>query len=233
MHEALVSYLYDEATPEETRDFRAHLNECSPCRAEYEAFGRVRETLQQWQLEDVPAVRVVARSGGESKGPLSLIKELLAVMPLWSRVLGAAAAAILVLAVMGTEVSVGSGGVSLRFDLLRRDGAQLSPTPRLSEHELENVRAEIRSIVNTMLVESELKYEAGLSERLASFETQIQSMQSSELARLSARLREAKSRLTALERDVDRRQGLDLTDILFGELIDPSSETTNGRRGSD
>src|SRR5215510_10910941 len=107
MHEALVGYLYDEATPEENRLVQAHVAECAACKQELEAFERVRGMLQQWQLDDLPVVRVVSERDAGDRSMLSALKELLLVTPLWAKALGAAASALLVFAVIGTDLNVG------------------------------------------------------------------------------------------------------------------------------
>jgi len=52
---------------------------------------------------------------------LEVLKELLTVAPLWVKLIGAVAMVMLVLAVIGTDLSVGRGGVSFHADLLRHD----------------------------------------------------------------------------------------------------------------
>ena len=119
MHEALVSYLYNEATAEEARRVEEHTARCAPCKQELASFERVRDHLQQWQLDDMPIVRVVTEPQQGRRSAIDVLKELFGVMPVWAKAVGAVAAALLVFAVMGTSVSIGSGGVSLRADLLR------------------------------------------------------------------------------------------------------------------
>src|SRR5947208_6090753 len=118
MHEALVAYLYDEATAEERVLLNAHLTDCASCAQELQAFERVRTMLQQWQIDDLPVVRVVA-DGSRERSVLTKLKELFSVTPMWAKALGAVAMAMLVLAILGTDVRVGSGGVSFHADLLR------------------------------------------------------------------------------------------------------------------
>ena len=60
MHEALLAYLYDEATPEESTLVNSHIAGCVSCEQELRAFERVRTTLQQWQIDDLPVLRLVA-----------------------------------------------------------------------------------------------------------------------------------------------------------------------------
>jgi len=76
MHEALVSYLYDEATAEETSRVEAHLTQCPACKQELHSFERVRGMLQQWQLDDLPVVRVVAERSSDQRSMLGVLREL-------------------------------------------------------------------------------------------------------------------------------------------------------------
>lgn len=49
--EELVAYLYGEATTEEAKAFRTHLNACAVCREELAAFGAVRGAVGAWRAE--------------------------------------------------------------------------------------------------------------------------------------------------------------------------------------
>src|SRR5258706_5502450 len=162
MHEALVSYLYNEATPEESRRFEAHLTECAACKQELHSFESVRSMLQQWQLDDLPVVRVVTERASGDRSMLEVLKELLTVTPLWVKAIGAAAMAMLVLAVIGTDLSVGRGGVSFHADILRRDrnaqpvsvgGDRNTASPQDSN--IEQVRTEVKSLVNQLIAASD------------------------------------------------------------------------------
>ena len=88
MHEALVSYLYNEAAAEERGTVEAHLTKCAACKEELKSFERVRGMLQQWQLDDLPVVRVVAERGDRSLR--AVLRELLSLTPAWAKALGAA-----------------------------------------------------------------------------------------------------------------------------------------------
>jgi hypothetical protein len=235
MHEALVSYLYNEATPEESGRVQAHLTECAACKQELHSFERVRGMLQQWQLDDLPVVRVVTERASGERSMLAVLKELLSVTPLWAKALGAVAMAMLVLAVIGTDVSVGKGGVSFHADLLRRgqNGPPVAGTnaalPNASG--IEQVRTEVKSLVNQLIAESERQQRDEIKAQLVSLESQLQSMHSADLAKLAARIQEQQARLKTIQQDIDRREGLDLTDILFSEASKPSERSTSG--GSD
>lgn len=229
MHEALVAYLYDEATPDESRRIEAHLTACAACKHELTAFERVRGMLQQWQLDDLPIVRVVAE---RQRSMIAVLKELFSMTPLWARALGAVAMAMLVLAVIGTDVSVGRGGVSFHADLLRRDRAA-EPVNALNTAapggaNIEQIRAEVNAMVNQLIANSERQQKEEIKTQLVSLESQLQGMHSADLAKLVTRIQEQQQRLKTIERDIDRREGLDLTDILFSEVSKPGERPTSG-----
>ena len=234
MHEALVSYLYKEATAEETRSVEAHLNRCAACKEELHSFERVRGMLQQWQLDDLPVVRVVAEREAGGRSMLALIKELLSVTPIWAKALGAVAMALFVLAVIGTDFSAGRDGVSFRADLFRRGqtGQAVEGTNTASPNaNIEQMRAEVKSLVNQLIAESERQQRDEIKAQLVILESQLQNMHSADLSRLAARIQEQQARLRTIERDIDRREGLDLTDILFSEVSKPGERSQTG--GSD
>jgi hypothetical protein len=241
MHEALVAYLYKEATPDEARRFEAHLNDCAACEQELTGFERVRQQLQQWQVVDLPIVRVVADPQPMRRSFLAVAKELLTVMPVWAKVAGVAAMALVLLAVTGTSFSVGRDGVSLRADLLRRQPPPPQPSASAqpdaqyaSAAQLEQLRANMAALVSQKIAESERQQKEDLKAELVSLQTDLQSMRSADLAKIVARVQEHQSRLQTIERDLDRREGSDLTDLLFSEVLtQPRSQAGNPPGGGD
>lgn len=235
MRETLVSYLYNEATADESRTVEAHLTRCAACRQEFASFERVRGMLQQWQLDDLPVVRVETASR-KRRSALEALKELLAVAPLWTKLAGAVAMALLVLAVMGTEMSIGSNGFTMRADMFGRgQGVQTAAAATDSDMNarLEQIRAEIKILVNREIAESEREQSEALKAQLVSFESQIQDMHAADLSKLAARIQEQRAKLKTLERDIDRREGIDLTDILFSELTSEPSSQPGTQKGGD
>src|ERR1044071_1637139 len=240
MHEALMTYLYDETTPDEARRFEQHLTSCASCTAELMAFKRVREQLQQWQFDELPIVRVVADPHPERRSTLTVLKELFTVMPLWAKAMGVVATAMLVLSVMGTSISVGRNGVSFQADLLRRQSHAETPAPPdlqntryASAEQLEQARAELTALVSRLVAESERQQKDELAARLVSLESQLQNAHSADLARVVARIQEHQSKIRTLERDIDRREGSDLTDILFSELMSKPNPRAATETGSE
>src|SRR5262249_24367329 len=126
-HEDLVSYLYGEVTAEQARRVESHLAGCSRCGEELAAFRRVRTALQGWELNDMPIVRVALPP--QRRSAAAILKELVGVARAWAKVLGAAAAAMLVLAVMGTDISFGHGDFHFGSRLLGW-GATPQPSPK-------------------------------------------------------------------------------------------------------
>ena len=230
MHEAVVSYLYNEATPEEARHVQAHLAECSDCKHELAAFEHVRGLLQQWQIDEMPVVRVVTES---RRSALSVLKELLTLTPIWAKALGAVAMAMIVLAVMGTEVSIGSGGgFSARVDLLHRGRGAQPGVPQMDPNTAGPASLEqIRALVNSMIIDSERQQRDELKAQLVGLESQLSSMRSADLVKLAQRIQDHQTRLKTIERDIDRREGLDLTDILFSEVTNKPARSSIAAQG--
>lgn len=232
MHEAVVAYLYDEATAKERSRVNAHLTQCAACEQELKAFEHVRGMLQQWQIDDLPVVRVVTDRASQ-KSMLTVLKELFTVTPIWAKALGAVAMAMLLLAIIGTDVRVGSGGVSFHADLFRNRTAvainanDVKKSPA-SDTGIEQVRTELRSLVNQLIADGERQQKEEIKLQLVGLESQLQNMRSADLAKLATRIQEHQQRLKTLEQDIDRREGLDLTDILFSEVSKPTERSTGG-----
>ena len=243
MREALVSYLYNEATPEETRLVQEHLVACTACKQEVTAFERVRGMLQQWQLDDMPIVRLVAEPPSSRRSALAVLKELFTVTPVWVKALSAVAMALLIFAVMGTNISIGREGFSFSADILRRQ--PVARTENLAGNQntgdfiktadLERVRADVKIFVSQMIAESERQQKDDLKAQLVSLESQLQNMHTADLAKIATRIQEHQLRLKTIEQDIDRHEGSDLTDILFSELINKpeTKSTTVTAGGSD
>ncbi|MBI3652348.1 MAG: zf-HC2 domain-containing protein [Acidobacteria bacterium] len=239
MHELLVTYLYGETAPEESLRFEKHLLDCLSCRQELSAFEGVRESLQQWQFDEVPNVRVVT-ANAERKSALGLLKELFMIMPLWAKGLGAVALAMLVLAVLGTEVKIGKDGFSYRADVFRKGDPSTAQTGgatgtdtvavKLSKEQLEQIRAGLMQEVTTLIAQSEQAQKEEVKTQLVNFQTQLKDMRSAELVKIAAQVQQHNLKIQTIEHDIDRREGLGLTDILLGE-----SNTSNerGKTGSD
>lgn len=96
--EDLVTYLYDEMTAEEARDFSAHLQQCDACRAEFRVFHQVHDSIIAWRNETIGATPPVS-AGATSPvvvtgafiqherklSALAALREFFSVSPLWLR----------------------------------------------------------------------------------------------------------------------------------------------------
>jgi hypothetical protein len=223
MHEALVSHLYNEATPEESSRVQAHINECKTCAEELASFERVRGMLQKWQVDELPEVQIVTKEhAARRRTALSLLKELFTITPIWGKAIGGLAAAMLVLAIMGTNVNIGRGGISISVGMSR--GRTLEPPQTYAEN-IQQVRAECQ----TLIAASEQQQSEALKLQLVSLEAELQNAHEVDLAKLVARIQQQRELIKSLERDIDRREGLALSDILFSEV----TARSNGAQGSD
>ena len=219
MHEALVSYLYDEATPDETARVKAHLKSCSSCSEELTAFQRVRGMLQSWELEDVPMMRI-SIDPAPKRSTLVQLKDLFLALPLWTQSLGAIATAMLVLALLGTEVHVGKDGFALRMSLFQRDQPINSGISQ----------AQMEAFVSQLVAEKQNQQTTDLLRKIADIQAS-QDSSSSDLAKLAARIKEQHVKIEGLERDIDRREGLSLTDLLLNGDSDRSGSTSGTGAG--
>jgi hypothetical protein len=228
-HEDLVSYLYGEVTPEQACRVEAHLTECSRCDDELAAFRRVRSSLGEWELNDMPIMRVALPH--PRKSAVVVLKELFEVAPVWAKVLGAAAAAMLVLAVMGTDISIGHNGFHFGTRLLGIGGRTQEPPPPGLQPKIETVsmtRDEVKAFVNEQILERERAQKEVMTQELARMEAWLKNAHSNDFAKLSVLVQQQREQIKNLQRDIDRREGLDVTDILFS-----SNGTDRSRRGLD
>ena len=141
--------------------------------------------------------------------------------------------AVVVLAVLGTDVSIGREGFSFHANLLRRaEPASVNTGDKgsasLNVSNVEQVRTEVRTLVNQLIAESERHQSEEIKAQLVSLESQLQTMHTADLARLASRIQEHQARLKTIERDIDRREGLDLTDILFSDAGKSAERVTGG-----
>jgi hypothetical protein len=76
----------------------------------------------------------------------------------------------------------------------------------------------VKILVSEMIAESERQQRDALKAQLVSLEAQLQNIHSANLAKIATRIQEHQVRLKTIERDIDRHEGSDLTDILFSEM---------------
>ena len=131
----LVTVLYGEATKAERAEFEAHRAGCTVCAEDFAAFGEVRQSLQGWEVERVPEIRVEIRPSLWER-----VRQSFVMLPTSARWVAAGACAMLLLAVVNTDLNVGPNGVSFRTGLIPRpaessvvrvvpNGDSVLPTP--------------------------------------------------------------------------------------------------------
>ena len=237
-HEEMVAYLYQEAAADEASRFESHLNDCASCQEEMAAFGRVRDQLQQWQLADLPVLRVVAETRPERRSFLAVLKELFAVMPIWIKAASLAAMALVVMAATGSRVSIGRDGIALSSGFgtkpsanVPTDSAPPARVPFVRPEQLEQVRADLNALVSERIAASEREQKEQLKTELVSLQAELKNLRTADLAKIVARVQEHQSRLLTIERDLDRREGSDITDLLFSELTTKENRAPGMSRG--
>lgn len=92
----LVSYLYEEISPAESRIFEAHLKSCKACRSEFAEFTAVRDAVGVWRNEilavapsspvtDVPRMPVTDLNEQPKRSAMAAFREFFSLSPMWLR----------------------------------------------------------------------------------------------------------------------------------------------------
>jgi hypothetical protein len=212
--ELLVSVLYNEATPEERAEFEAHRHRCAACDDEFAAFSTVREGLGQWELERIPHIKVEVRPSLVAR-----LKQAFALLPATMRLATAGACALLVLAALNTEISVGNGGVTFRTGLRPPTTGAVQQSPAIDEARIEQMVAErVDASVRSQLV----AYRAELENDLDELEVRLASTRSTDdVRRLTVQVAAQRKRIDELQRDLDRTAGYGGSD-LFSVVLNPA-----------
>jgi anti-sigma factor RsiW len=105
--EGLISYLYGEITPADSRKFEAHLGTCQTCCAEFAEFTQVRDRVGEWRTRTLDLVTIApswvepagptlqgSAARGETRSAMAALREFFSLSPLWLR--GATVAAALI-----------------------------------------------------------------------------------------------------------------------------------------
>ena len=178
--EEIITYLYDEASAAERAAFEQHLDACAACRQELRALERVRHDLSAWQLPLTPPLEIAP-----PRSSLTLLRELLGSLSVWPKViLGAsamAAAAVVVLALIGTSISFGQGGFSMDFGKVAKQNAPTAPTATLT-------RAEAEALIQEATTRARTEAQAETRMQLASLEERLSTAHQAELTKVSRRL---------------------------------------------
>jgi len=208
-HQQLVTYLYGEASQEEARQFENHLQSCADCRNEFEEFSLLRGVLQKWQITDAPRVVIEPK-----RSAFDALRELFQALPVWAKLATAAAAGLLVLAIINTDVSIGNGGISFRASIIPR-AEQPSPSQIARQIDREAVLA----LISEAIAASEKRQQRELAAKLTELADEIRARQDVDLSKFAAELRrEQRLQLAEIRRDLDEQSDtLSLSEILFKE----------------
>lgn len=227
----LVTVLYGEATKAERSEFEAHKSACAVCAEEFVAFGGVRESLQGWEVERVPEIRVEIRPSLWER-----VRQAFVILPPAARWVAVGACAMLLLAVVNTDISVGSNGVSFRTGLIpRADGPVASGTPSsatqvaggqqvvVSAEDLDRLIAERTDAAVRLQLAS---YREELDGELKSLQVQLVAAQSvGDVQKLSKQVASQRRKIDELQKDIDRTAGYGGSDLFSAVLSTPEPGT--------
>jgi hypothetical protein len=216
--ELLVSVLYGEATQAEREEFTQHARSCASCADEIEAFGHLRANLREWAVERVPAIKIEIRPG-----LLDRLVQSLRVMPVTFRFATAGMLAMLMLAVLNADISVGPNGFQVRTSLLPRSVETTTAAVPATPDAIERLVAERCDQIVAARVAA---YETALSTELDRLQQELVAAQTAEVRQISVRLAQQRRQIQELQRDVDRQAGYGGGDMLFGAI------STDSRSGS-
>jgi hypothetical protein len=214
--EQLVAYLYDEAGAGERAEFERHLRECAACRDELQAFKGVRRELRAWEVPFTPPIEVTV-----PRGVREVLQELFSALPGWFKIstglAATAAAALVIFALAGTRLSIGSGGVSAEFG--RETAWQTTPPPTPTKQpegasaEQSLSRAEVEAMIAEAVARAEAQADQKTQAQLASLEARLSAAHRAELVAAISRLRgEHQKNLNAL---IAERQRPTINEWLF------------------
>lgn len=91
----LISVLYGEASTEDTRKFRSHLEQCVSCNAQYEALSGVRTSVREFRDQALVGVQASLSQKIEPKSARAALKAFFALSPAWMKFGTAFASALL------------------------------------------------------------------------------------------------------------------------------------------
>jgi hypothetical protein len=92
----LLSYIYEEISPAQSRSFEIHLDSCETCRREFSEFTSVRDEIGLWRdniLAMAPALRVtdslhepsIPMEPASKRSAVAAFREFFSLSPLWLR----------------------------------------------------------------------------------------------------------------------------------------------------
>lgn len=83
----LIAVLYGEASDGEKHEFQLHMQQCATCRAEFGAFGHVRESIRDWRDEALAGfvATEVVTPAPLRKSALAAWRQFFDLSPLWMK----------------------------------------------------------------------------------------------------------------------------------------------------
>ncbi len=216
--EDLVTYLYGEATPDQSHSFERHMTECAVCRDEFAAFSSVRNVMPAWELTTVPRIEVAIKPTF-----IQACREFFGSLSPWGRMALAGAAGLVVMSLLNVHIGIGSNGfsVSLGGTPPQTVAAVPSPVPaRVTRPTMEAVNvkaldeAAIRTLVAQLVRESETRQDEKLAAQLRTVSAQLSSQHDAQLIKaISSLKRDQLRQVMAIIQENDRRSAPDLLDL--------------------
>jgi hypothetical protein len=195
-----MDFLYGEIGAESETLVRAHLQNCTACRNEYEALSRTSLTLRAWENEDPHLNLVFLR---ESKSWWAAVKEKLfpAHAPLWGKLASGFALGIagvfFVSALLNAEITFEKGKFSYRASLVPRQSTAIEVDSLLAQE----IQRQSREMVNQMVLASQEQQRLELNRTLAQFASEVNRQRRNDLLLVGRGLEEVQQNTTTrLER---------------------------------
>jgi anti-sigma factor RsiW len=236
-NERLLDYLYGELGPAERETFDRHLTSCADCRSEVEGLRSTRGHLALWAPPEPDLGFQIVRS---AKPAARVAASWWRPAPVW----GLAAAALLVLsvsaAVANLEVTVGTGGVTVRTGWNRAPQAAASTATAPSSTQMERLEAKVKNLEGQLAARPVTTSAAavtpvvldGATVRMSDQELQRfirQQINASEERQRS----ELAIRILQVSRDVEANRRVDLARISqgFTQVQNAAAESSRWQRG--
>ncbi len=197
--ELLVSYLYNEVSLTERAEFDQHLGNCAACHDEFQAFQGVREELSTWQMPFVPHIEVVT-----PRSAVDALRDFIRLVPGWLKLTSglatAAAVGLVVLALTGARISVGSSGFEAQFggkEITQVKSA--APTVVTPTTVQSFSRAEAEQMMQAAVTQAQARAQLQTQAQLASLETRLNAAYQAQLQTATARMRQEQQRKLQIE----------------------------------
>ena len=187
--ELLVTYLYDEATPVERAEFERHLTNCAVCSNELQAFRGVRAEMSTWQMPFVPHIEVVT-----PRNAMDAWRDFFRLVPGWFKITSglatAAAAALVVFALSGTRINVGSNGLAAQFGV-KEITQQVATAPTDAPKPVNAItREDAEKMIQAAVAQAQVQAQQQTQLQLANLETKLNAAHQVQLQDATLRLRQ-------------------------------------------